>query len=631
MTAEEESFPRSTSSKPRRRNRARGGSKPSESSALNKDKKSSETSKEAKITKKMPSDSTDKDAPVESKKAQTSISSSNEKKKKKQKKGRGKKNSIPKPGEEGYMTPTQLRNARKRRAKERGKSNDDDNDNEKNSNDEAKITTSTEKNEKSSKTSNNKDPSMKYIANPRSAPIIRHANKYFTSLKSQYPIKPFEVFLGPTNHWRTVSKLAVRKDASSKVQIGLFVPNTHDLLPIPNCKAHHPSINLAVEAVRKACDKLSVEPYNEESGVGFFRYLAINVERKTGKAQLTLVWNSEPYNEEEDEKNNGQLMLNRLTNELLRVGRDRNIDGDTNNTDDPPKRKRRRGKQGAIKEEKLTEHSSISPPENERFVMHSLWVHFNASWKHSNAIFDYSPSSSTWKHIYGPKAIVDSLDLNDTNSPSSPPLSLNVQLNFPPNVFRQANIDAFTAIVSRIRSRIYQYTEGKKKGVHGSEDLPSCIELYGGVGTIGLNICDLTSNLISSDENPHNEKCFNDSVSKFNDLSFHDRVKYIPKNATDMAQQKSVFGDKSLNEIIVVDPPRKGLDDAVRKALTDDLASSSKDGPQLLVYVSCGFNAFERDCNVLLESGKWAIDHAEGHLLFPGSDAIETLAFFVRK
>mmetsp|Transcript_15362 Transcript_15362/g.22046 ORF Transcript_15362/g.22046 Transcript_15362/m.22046 type:complete len:226 (+) Transcript_15362:45-722(+) len=225
MTAEEESFPRSTSSKPRRRNRARGGSKPSESSALNKDKKRSETSKEAKITKKVPSDSTDKDAPVENKKAQTSISSSNEKKKKKQKKGRGKKNSIPKPGEEGYMTPTQLRNARKRRAKERGKSNDDDNDNEKNSNDEA----------------------------------------------------------------------------------------------------------------------------------------------------------------------------------------------------------------------------------------------------------------------------------------------------------------------------------------------------------------------------------------------------------------------ESLNEIIVVDPPRKGLDDAVRKALTDDLASSSKDGPQLLVYVSCGFNAFERDCNVLLESGKWAIDHAEGHLLFPGSDAIETLAFFVRK
>eukprot|EP00548_Thalassiothrix_antarctica_P007066 CAMPEP_0194151954 /NCGR_PEP_ID=MMETSP0152-20130528/50287_1 /TAXON_ID=1049557 /ORGANISM="Thalassiothrix antarctica, Strain L6-D1" /LENGTH=53 /DNA_ID=CAMNT_0038856129 /DNA_START=15 /DNA_END=172 /DNA_ORIENTATION=- len=40
------------------------------------------------------------------------------KKKKVTKKKRKNKKSIPKPGEEGYKTPTQLRNARKRRAKQ---------------------------------------------------------------------------------------------------------------------------------------------------------------------------------------------------------------------------------------------------------------------------------------------------------------------------------------------------------------------------------------------------------------------------------------------------------------------------------------------------------------------------------
>ena len=51
---------------------------------------------------------------------------------------------------------------------------------------------------------------------------------------------------------------------------------------------------------------------------------------------------------------------------------------------------------------------------------------------------------------------------------------------------------------------------------------------------------------------------------------------------------------------------------------------------QLLVYVRCGFKAFRRDCDVLVKGG-WTLEHAEGHVLFPGSDAIETLAFFVRK
>ena len=46
-------------------------------------------------------------------------------------------------------------------------------------------------------------------------------------------------------------------------------------------------------------------------------------------------------------------------------------------------------------------------------------------------------------------------------------------------------------------------------------------------------------------------------------------------------------------------------------------------------YASCGFQAFQRDCDALMRSGRWKVAYAEGNLLFPGSDAIETLAFFV--
>ena len=113
---------------------------------------------------------------------------------------------------------------------------------------------------------------------------------------------------------------------------------------------------------------------------------------------------------------------------------------------------------------------------------------------------------------------------------------------------------------------------------------------------------------------------------------------YLSKNATDVVHMITKDGGggggniPSGAEIIIVDPPRKGLDEAVLEWLVmdddDDARPSSTPKPQLIVYVSCGFNAFKRDCDILRNSCKWRLDHAEGHLLFPGSDAIETLAFF---
>jgi tRNA/tmRNA/rRNA uracil-C5-methylase (TrmA/RlmC/RlmD family) len=76
-----------------------------------------------------------------------------------------------------------------------------------------------------------------------------------------------------------------------------------------------------------------------------------------------------------------------------------------------------------------------------------------------------------------------------------------------------------------------------------------------------------------------------------------------------------------------VDPPRKGLDQEVIDVLLD--TSPTYSGPIRLVYVSCGFKALERDLQVL--GTKWKILHAEGFVLFPGSNHIETLVVMDRK
>lgn len=466
---------------------------------------------------------------------------------------------IPKPGEEGYKTPTQLRNARKRRAKKNTKKR------------------AGEISKTSGKLDIPNDPSIQYLSNPQKSPIVRQAKKYFESLN-----QVFDIHVGPIHGWRTVAKLAVRCNEEGHLVIGLFAPNSHRLICIPKSIVHHPSINETVQVLQTLCRSVpNLRPYNEETGEGHLRHVVMSVERSTGKVQLTLVWNGK-LSDSNCQQGEGDVLVS-LTKLLI-------------NNSEGTKRRRRRGRKGAVSSE-----GSQIPAHEKTIRLHSLWVHFNDLWKHSNAIFSHEPQS--WKHFYGPEAITESLNLRGKGN--------QIQLNFPPQVFRQANLDAFEKIVDCIRLKVSNLFPTRK---------PSCLELYGGVGTIGLNIADLLSSLVSSDENPYNKKCFllSSSSAKLSDAV---EVSYEAKKATDMVHT----GCFSKSDVVVVDPPRKGLEDSVLQALITFAE------PKLLVYVSCGFQAFQRDSSRLLESEKWELNHAEGHIVFPGSDAIETVAFFTRK
>ena len=567
------------------------------------------------------------------------------------------KKKVPTKGDPDYLSPTQLRNRRKRRAKQQKKGSS-------NSNHSRTLNTTQDDTIQQIKAENSlNDPSMKYISNQKNAPIVQTAKRYFQSIDGKHTTNKttFKVHLGPLYHWRTVSKLAVRAASDStngkpKVAIGLFLPQSHTLLPVPNCKAHHPSINQIVECVTDACHEVGVEPYQESNGEqtgshgendkgrGHLRYIAVNIERKTGAAQITLVWNGNPPNDSrtnDDGCNEGFISdphLDKLVSNILSMANTTNNDSQDSaaaQTDDsPPKKRRRRGnREGKQKEEAYctnivtskkssdaTDCNTSNAKGKAAINLHSIWVNYNLSWKHSNAIFAFD--SSCWKQIYGPPGVVEHLEFSTDSTgvyANPPPATYPIPLHFPPNVFRQANLDAFTNIVGRIRERVISDSSHQRR----SSDLPTCIELYGGVGTIGLHLSDIVSSLVSSDENPNNLKSFNKSVSAF-PTEVQSRLEYKQKNAADMVTSEADLF-KNCN-ILVLDPPRKGLDGEV----VDYLCQTGwQQSLKLVIYVSCGFQAFQRDCDAMLKSGHWKLEFAEGYLLFPGSDAIETLAFFV--
>lgn len=542
---------------------------------------------------------------------------------KKRKRNKNKKK-TPQKGEVGFMTPTQLRNARKRRKKKADKESSLQLQSEAEQQTktiesdnlmipESKATPSLvnkslqkgqDGQKKKKKVDMSRlDPSLKYINNPKSTPIIHRAKEYFQTSHN----KEFPIILGTSKHWRAVSKLAVRYSSTQdtkqdkKVVIGLFAPKSHTILSVSKNEAHHPSINSAILSLEKIVENTEgVVPYDEKTGLGNLRFVQIQVEQSTLKSQVTLIWKSNQAEKEVEKE-----ILKKFTDSIIKIG--------TKNNGKKKKKEKRQSD----------------------FNLHSLFVHQNNSWKHSNAIFDISKNAS-WENLYGPDTVEESLSLsNNKESESYYPPPYSVSLQFSPNVFRQANLNAFTNIVISIRKRIIQFNATRNNNGEDSSSLPSLLELYGGVGTIGLHLVDLISRYRCSDENPHNPPCFHkalESIQMDSLLSspshLKEKCQYVPKNAEDMMRDRSISSSKSRNspDIIIVDPPRKGLEDSVVHKLLD-LAGQTTD--KLLVYVSCGFDAFQRNCDSLCE--KWQLEHVEGHVLFPGSDAIETLAFFVPK
>ncbi|GMP29646.1 hypothetical protein CsSME_00004655 [Camellia sinensis var. sinensis] len=76
--------------------------------------------------------------------------------------------------------------------------------------------------------------------------------------------------------WRCRAKLAVRGSYTDPL-IGLYQEGTHNVVDIPDCKAHHPNINAAVELLKQGIAELKVEPYDEDQGTGELRYVQMAV------------------------------------------------------------------------------------------------------------------------------------------------------------------------------------------------------------------------------------------------------------------------------------------------------------------------------------------------------------------
>jgi 23S rRNA (uracil1939-C5)-methyltransferase len=135
------------------------------------------------------------------------------------------------------------------------------------------------------------------------------------------------------------------------------------------------------------------------------------------------------------------------------------------------------------------------------------------------------------------------------------------------------------------------------------------VDMYSGVGTIGLTIGGVKTTLVELDEFAVREMRRNIERLKSSSVAVHaaseDAIEYITKDAT-----------------IILDPPRAGLHQAVVDKLLVEV-------PNRIIYLSCNPVTQARDVALLAE--RYGIRAHTGYNFFPATPHIEHLVILDRK
>jgi tRNA/tmRNA/rRNA uracil-C5-methylase (TrmA/RlmC/RlmD family) len=174
---------------------------------------------------------------------------------------------------------------------------------------------------------------------------------------------------------------------------------------------------------------------------------------------------------------------------------------------------------------------------------------------------------------------------------------LGISFAFHPSCFAQAHLSLFETMLKYID---FLVGEGK-----------TLIDLYSGVGCIGLFLAPKALKVRLVESSPYAKKSFEKSLDKLPE-ELKGKCSFFSSTVENV--------DFSEADVIIVDPPRKGLSKECKKKI---FASHAKQ----IVYVSCGPESFARDYQEILQDG-WILQEAKGFLLFPGTDHVEIVASF---
>jgi 23S rRNA (uracil1939-C5)-methyltransferase len=150
-------------------------------------------------------------------------------------------------------------------------------------------------------------------------------------------------------------------------------------------------------------------------------------------------------------------------------------------------------------------------------------------------------------------------------------------------------------------------------GLTGGERV---LDLYCGIGTIGLSLAEKCKELVGVEIVPQAIENAKENAR----LNGVQNAQFFCADAKEAAARFAAEGKKF--DVIIVDPPRKGCDTATLEAITQM-------APKRLVYVSCNAATLARDLKILEEKG-FKTQSATPVDLFPRTHHCECAALLVK-
>jgi tRNA/tmRNA/rRNA uracil-C5-methylase (TrmA/RlmC/RlmD family) len=326
------------------------------------------------------------------------------------------------------------------------------------------------------------------------------------------------------SQFRCRARLAIRGRVGSP-KIGIFAPDSHRVVHIPNCVIHHPLVNHVASVTRRIIAELGVSCYSDGAHLGLARYLQVVVERSSQTAQVVLVGNSR----------DAKPLEACLESMRERLGAD----------------------------------------------LHSLW--FNSNTERSNAIL-----GANFEHRCGPLSVIEHFG--------------GEAVHYPPGAFGQSNLEVAQELIAHVRSLV---PEGARVA-----------EFYAGVGAIGLSLLDRVAALALNEVAPQSLLGLEMGLAALEPLA-RAKVTVLAGPAGSRA------ADASDAEVVIADPPRKGLDAELLNVLREK-------PPARFIYVSCGLDSLLEDQTILTSLGRLKLVGLSAFDLMPYTEHVETVAVFER-
>ena len=213
--------------------------------------------------------------------------------------------------------------------------------------------------------------------------------------------------------------------------------------------------------------------------------------------------------------------------------------------------------------------------------LHSLW--FNSNTERTNTIL-----GAEFQRIVGPESVVEHFG--------------GPEIHYPPGAFGQNNLEIAERIVEYVRTQV-----GAPANI---------MEFYAGVGAIGLSLLASARDLRLNELSPHSLAGLQFGISRLGPAD-RAKVSVIAGLAGEACSQARGA------DVVIADPPRKGLDAALREYL-------AAHPPERFIYVSCGFESFIADASHLLARGTLKLASLKAFNLLPYTEHVETVACFER-